>query len=375
MCRSADCVRAEGLVASYADAHGTTFFEAIEHMEQIEGMSTRTTKPLSAFRDMMHELAAFAKDHDTKPSEVVAEVLAKSGILEELQRSEDPQDASRVDNLSQLQSVAAEFEQNTPDATLAGFLETTALVADSDQLPGENEDSGKVTMMTLHTAKGLEYPYVFLTGMEQGTFPHQRAMEDTSELAEERRLAYVGITRAKRRLYVTRAAVRAQWGQASDMMPSQFLDEIPDELIDWKRREAGANACVPAGRMTTTSSAAGTMMTISDRCHSAVPRMESRIMVPHTVPARGGLVPHTDRLHMGQGARSTAARLRRLIILVWFHIPALVRRIGNRFLIRLVWFVWLRQVRREIGQGHHATCQAEKQACGFNQILIRKPGR
>lgn len=232
-------VRAEGLVASYADAHDTTFFGAIEHMEQIEGMSARTTKPLGVFRDMMHGLADFAKDHDTKPSEVVAEVLSKSGILEELQRSEDPQDASRVDNLSQLQSVAAEFEQNTPDATLAGFLETTALVADSDQLPGENEDSGKVTMMTLHTAKGLEYPYVFLTGMEQGTFPHQRAMEDTSELAEERRLAYVGITRAKRRLYVTRAAVRAQWGQANDMMPSQFLDEIPDELIDWKRREAG----------------------------------------------------------------------------------------------------------------------------------------
>lgn len=232
-------VRAEGLIAAYADAHDTTFFGAIEHMEQIEGMSARTTKPLGVFRDMMHGLADFAKDHDTKPSEVVAEVLSKSGILEELQRSEDPQDASRVDNLSQLQSVAAEFEQNTPDATLAGFLETTALVADSDQLPGENEDSGKVTMMTLHTAKGLEYPYVFLTGVEQGTFPHQRAMEDTSELAEERRLAYVGITRAKRRLYVTRAAVRAQWGQANDMMPSQFLDEIPDELIDWKRREAG----------------------------------------------------------------------------------------------------------------------------------------
>ncbi|MDH7890056.1 ATP-dependent helicase [Bifidobacterium catenulatum] len=232
-------VRAEGLIAAYADAHDATFFGAIEHMEQIEGMSARTTKPLGVFRDMMHGLADFAKDHDTKPSEVVAEVLSKSGILEELQRSEDPQDASRVDNLSQLQSVAAEFEQNTPDATLAGFLETTALVADSDQLPGENEDFGKVTMMTLHTAKGLEYPYVFLTGMEQGTFPHQRAMEDTSELAEERRLAYVGITRAKRRLYVTRAAVRAQWGQANDMMPSQFLDEIPDELIDWKRREAG----------------------------------------------------------------------------------------------------------------------------------------
>ena len=223
----------------YADRHGTTFFDGIEHLDQIEGMTGRTAKPLGAFRDLMHELVDFAKAHDAKPSEVVAEVLSRSGLLEELQRSEDPQDASRVDNLSQLQSVAAEFEQNTPDATLAGFLETTALVADSDQLPGENEDSGKVTMMTLHTAKGLEYPVVFLTGMEQGTFPHSRAMEDTSELSEERRLAYVGITRAKRRLYVTRAAVRAQWGQANEMMPSQFLDEIPEDLFDWKRKEAG----------------------------------------------------------------------------------------------------------------------------------------
>lgn len=95
-------------------------------------------------------------------------------------------------------------------------------------------------MMTLHTAKGLEYPVVFLTGLEQGTFPHSRSLEDTAELSEERRLAYVGITRAKRRLYITRAAVRAQWGQANEMLPSQFLEEIPDELIDWKRRETGS---------------------------------------------------------------------------------------------------------------------------------------
>ena len=207
-------------------------------MEQIEGLPTRTAKLLGAFRDTMQHLAAFARDHANQPSDIVAEVLDKSGLLEELQRSEDPQDASRVENLSQLQSVAAEFEQNTPDATLESFLETTALVADSDQLPGENEDSGKVTLMTLHTAKGLEYPVVFLTGMEQGTFPHSRSLEDTSELAEERRLAYVGITRAKQRLYLTRAAVRSQWGRADDMMPSQFLDEVPDELIDWKRKEA-----------------------------------------------------------------------------------------------------------------------------------------
>ncbi|KAB8293564.1 UvrD-helicase domain-containing protein [Bifidobacterium avesanii] len=230
--------RAEALVAGYADENGTGFWDGIAHLEQIYDMPTRTATKLKEFRELMTGLASFAAEHANKPSEVVAEVLSRSGLLDELQRSEDPQDASRVENLSQLQSVAAEFEQNTPDATLAGFLETTALVADSDQLPGEGEDSGKVTLMTLHTAKGLEYPVVFLTGMEQGTFPHSRSLEDTAELAEERRLAYVGITRAKRRLYVTRAAVRAQWGQTAEMMPSQFLDEIPDELIDWKRREA-----------------------------------------------------------------------------------------------------------------------------------------
>ena len=231
--------RAEGIILEYARTHGVSFFAGLMRMDEIEGIPTRTLNQLHAFRDLMAGLSAFARANDTKPSEVVAEVLDKSGLLAELRKSTDPQDESRVENLSQLQSTAAEFEQKTPDATLAGFLETTALVADSDQLPGADEDSGKVTMMTLHTAKGLEYPVVFLTGMEQGTFPHSRSMEDTSELQEERRLAYVGITRAKRRLYVTRAAVRAQWGQAAEMLPSQFLDEIPDGLIEWKRREAG----------------------------------------------------------------------------------------------------------------------------------------
>ena len=230
--------RAESLVTMYADTHATTFFDGVLHVDEL-GAPTRTATQLKAFRDLMTALREFADAHNSKPSEIVAEMLSKSGLLEELQRSEDPQDASRVENLSQLQSVAAEYEQKTPDATLAGFLETTALVADSDQLPMDGEDSGSVTLMTLHTAKGLEYPVVFLTGLEQGTFPHSRSLEDTSELAEERRLAYVGITRAQRRLYVTRAAVRAQWGQAAEMMPSQFLDEIPDQLIDWKRRETG----------------------------------------------------------------------------------------------------------------------------------------
>ena len=231
--------RAEALISTFAAEHGESFWYGIDHLEQIEGVPGRTAKQLGQFRELMSSLRDFAQAHDAQPSQIVAQVLDQTTMVEQLRQSQDPQDASRVENLSQLQSVAAEFEQNTPDATLAGFLETTALVADSDQLPEDGEDSGKVTLMTLHTAKGLEYPVVFLTGLEQGTFPHARSLEDATELAEERRLAYVGITRAKRRLYVTRAAVRAQWGQANDMMPSQFLDEIPDELIDWKRRQAG----------------------------------------------------------------------------------------------------------------------------------------
>jgi DNA helicase II / ATP-dependent DNA helicase PcrA len=230
--------RAEALVTQYAQVQGVSFWSGVSHLESIEGMPTRTTTMLKAFRDLMNSLASFAQEHDAKPSLIVAQILEQTGLLEELRKSDDPQDASRVENLSQLQSVAAEFEQNTPDASLSAFMETTALVADSDQLPDSGADFGKVTLMTLHTAKGLEYPVVFLTGMEQGTFPHSRSLEDTTELAEERRLAYVGITRAKQRLYLTRAAVRAQWGQASEMLPSQFLDDIPDGLIDWKRRES-----------------------------------------------------------------------------------------------------------------------------------------
>lgn len=229
--------RAESIINEYAIAHGSSFWSGIAHIDEIQDVPKRSGIKLAAFKDLMVKLRTLAST-SPKPSAIVGEMLDASGLLSSLKQSEDPQDASRVENLSQLQSVAAEFEQNTPDATLQSFLETTALVADSDQLPSQAEDSGKVTLMTLHTAKGLEYPVVFLTGMEQGTFPHSRSLEDSSELAEERRLAYVGITRARRRLYLTRASVRSQWGQSNDMLPSQFLDDIPQELIDWKRRES-----------------------------------------------------------------------------------------------------------------------------------------
>lgn len=233
--------RAESQITSYAKENSISFWSTLNQIDKIAeqiGISSRTFNALKSFRDLMTSLIDFMEANDSKPSKVVENVLNQSGLLQDLRESKDPQDEFRVDNLSQLQSVAAEYEQNTPDANVAGFLETTALVADSDQLPDQGEDTGKVTLMTLHTAKGLEYPVVFLTGMEQGTFPHSRCVDNQKELCEERRLAYVGITRAKKILYVTWAAERSQWGKSAEMIQSQFLDEIPADLISWKRTEA-----------------------------------------------------------------------------------------------------------------------------------------
>ena len=233
--------RAESQITSYAKENSISFWSTLNQIDKIAeqiGISSRTFNALKSFRDLMTSLIDFMEANDSKPSKVVENVLNQSGLLQDLRESKDPQDEFRVDNLSQLQSVAAEYEQNTPDANVAGFLETTALVADSDQLPDQGEDTGKVTLMTLHTAKGLEYPVVFLTGMEQGTFPHSRCVDNQKELCEERRLAYVGITRAKKILYVTWAAERSQWGKSAEMIQSQFLDEIPADLISWKRKEA-----------------------------------------------------------------------------------------------------------------------------------------
>jgi DNA helicase II / ATP-dependent DNA helicase PcrA len=187
---------------------------------------------------------------------VVEAVLDRTGYRAELEASDDPQDGARLDNLNELVSVAREFSSEAhnnaeaaraegllPEAadgepepgSLAAFLERVSLVADTDQIP--DEGAGVVTMMTLHTAKGLEFPVVFVTGWEDGQFPHMRALGDPAELAEERRLAYVGITRARRRLYLSRAVVRSGWGQPVSNPESRFLQEIPGHLIDWKRLE------------------------------------------------------------------------------------------------------------------------------------------
>lgn len=207
---------------------------AAEMTPEVLGITPRAAKSAAAFWGLIETLRA-AEARGASQADILEEVLDRTGYLAELRRSEDPQDASRVENLAELHSVAGAFAADAPGGTLADFLERVALVADSDQVPAEGERGGQVTLMTVHTAKGLEFPVVFVTGMEDGTFPHQRSLGDESELEEERRLAYVAITRARERLYLTRAAVRSAWGTPQEMLPSRFLDDIPAELLDVRR--------------------------------------------------------------------------------------------------------------------------------------------
>ena len=201
---------------------------------EVVGITARAAKSAAAFWGLIETLRA-AEARGASQADILEEMLDRTGYLAELRRSDDPQDASRVENLAELHSVAGAFAADAPTGTLADFLERIALVADSDQVPAEGERGGQVTLMTVHTAKGLEFPAVFVTGMEDGTFPHQRSLGDETELEEERRLAYVAITRARERLYLTRAAVRSAWGTPQEMPPSRFLDDIPAELLDVRR--------------------------------------------------------------------------------------------------------------------------------------------
>ncbi|HEU0041448.1 MAG TPA: 3'-5' exonuclease, partial [Jiangellaceae bacterium] len=221
-----------------------SFGQALRHAKDAPGIAARSANNLAEFVQLLDDLREIAAG--APPEEVLEAVLQRSGLLSELEESLDPQDQGRVENLQELVSVAREYTERVeaqaeegdeaPVATLAGFLEQVALVADADQLPDDDPDhQGVVTLMTLHTAKGLEFPVVFLTGLEDGVFPHMRALGDNTELEEERRLAYVGITRARQRLYLSRSVTRGAWGQPQYNPPSRFMDELPPELIRWER--------------------------------------------------------------------------------------------------------------------------------------------
>ncbi|PFG19025.1 DNA helicase PcrA [Serinibacter salmoneus] len=231
--------RTEGAIAWFAERERISFGAALERYEEI-GMPARASGAVGGFAELMFGLRELAASGAT-PAEILDAALDRSGYLAELRASDDPQDASRVENLAELHAVAAEFSEGEPEGDLADFLERVALVADADQIP-EHDGGGVVTMMTVHTAKGLEFPVVFVTGLEDGTFPHQRSLADTSELSEERRLAYVALTRARERLYLTRAALRTSYGMPNQMPASRFLDDIPADVMDWRREESATEA-------------------------------------------------------------------------------------------------------------------------------------
>ena len=245
--------KSESVVADYATAHRISFFAAARQAADVPGLGAAAVKKYGEFIRLMDDLAQIAR---TEPAATCLEaVLEQTGYLAALRASKDIQDESRVENLSELLDAMVEFETENPGADLEQFLEHVALVADADSIPNrpasaegesasatqiaaeaaEAKAQGMVTLMTLHTAKGLEFPVVFLTGMEHGLFPHQRALTDEKEMSEERRLAYVGLTRAMKRLYLTRSETRTMWGKSQFNPPSPFLEEIPEELIEWKR--------------------------------------------------------------------------------------------------------------------------------------------
>ena len=260
--------RAEACVAVYAENTGLSFNDALQAAAEgkVPMLNTRSEKCIASFVELLDDLRGRL---DGELGELVDAVLDRTGYRTELESSSDPQDLARLDNLNELVSVAHEFstdlanaqalgevdpqDEDVPDTSvLAQFLERVSLVADADELP--EHGAGVVTMMTLHTAKGLEFPVVFVTGWEDGMFPHMRALGDPTELSEERRLAYVGITRARQRLYVSRARVRSSWGQPILNPESRFLREIPQELIDWRRTEPAPSLSAPvsgAGRFGT----------------------------------------------------------------------------------------------------------------------------
>ncbi|MFD8879734.1 DNA helicase PcrA [Corynebacterium xerosis] len=258
--------KAQSHVALHAEDTGTSFGAALRAAArgEVPMVAARSRNSMKGFAELLDGIAADMESGDIGDiGDLVEAVLDRTGYRAELERSSDPQDATRLDNLNELVSVAREFsaeaalregmeplddadgadaatddgmDDGQPEpGSLQAFLERVSLVADADQIP--DDERGVVTLMTLHTAKGLEFPVVFVTGWEDGQFPHLRAMGDPKELAEERRLAYVGLTRARKRLYISRAQTRSSWGSPQNNPPSRFLGEIPDELVEWLREE------------------------------------------------------------------------------------------------------------------------------------------
>jgi DNA helicase-2/ATP-dependent DNA helicase PcrA len=246
-------------VDQFANSSGISFWQGLLRCNEITSVPARAAQAINDFTSMISALIVLV-EAKVKPSVIVEAALEQSGLLKELADSTDPQDEVRVENLKELVAVSMEYEERSfeelgedEEISLAGFLEKVSLVADADEIPEGEDHGGVVTMMTLHTAKGLEFPTVFLTGMEDGIFPHSRTLDDKDEIEEERRLAYVGLTRARERLYISRAEYRSTWGAPNYNPPSRFLEEIPEDVITWRNQSSDSliSSMTKKSRMTT----------------------------------------------------------------------------------------------------------------------------
>ena len=214
----------------YARANGTSLFMTLTQLHLVDTIKGKTKEKLEGFGILIFTLVAEMEDKTVL--DILESILDRTGYLAQLEESTDPQDQARAENIGELLSVAKDFQDTNPTGTVEDFLEQVALVNDVDSF--EQEES-KVTLMTLHAAKGLEFPIVFLGGLEEGLFPHSRTLMNPEEIEEERRLAYVGITRAEKELYISNATTRTVFGRTSSYLPSRFIDEIPEELVDGLR--------------------------------------------------------------------------------------------------------------------------------------------
>ena len=214
----------------YAREKGTSLFMTLTQLHLIDSIKGKTKEKLEEFGILIFTLVSEMEDKTVL--DILESILDRTGYLAQLEESTDPQDQARAENIGELLSVAKDFQDTNPTGTVEDFLEQVALVNDVDSF--EQEES-KVTLMTLHAAKGLEFPIVFLGGLEEGLFPHSRTLMNPEEIEEERRLAYVGITRAEKELYISNATTRTVFGRTSSYLPSRFIDEIPEELVDGLR--------------------------------------------------------------------------------------------------------------------------------------------
>jgi DNA helicase-2/ATP-dependent DNA helicase PcrA len=244
--------RAIECVDLHSQIKGLSFWGALSECDQAPEMPTRAAQSVKEFVSIMVALRTLV-EAKTRPSVIIEAILEQSGLLSELSASTDPQDEVRVENLKELVAVSMEYEEKPfeelgedEEISLAGFLEKVSLVADADEIPEGEDHGGVVTLMTLHTAKGLEFPTVFLTGMEDGIFPHSRTLGEKDEIEEERRLAYVGLTRAEKRLYISRAEYRSSWGSPTYNPASRFLDEIPEGVIEWRNHGGTSSSLSPS---------------------------------------------------------------------------------------------------------------------------------